>query len=73
MAEIHEFIETYQNITNTEERPEFNTKDLIFDNLRLLIHYDVIYYGIIYSSSFGEDKAQRLLNDIKSEVTIMYK
>ena len=29
---------------------------LIFDNMKMLIHYDVIYYGLVHSSNFGEDK-----------------
>ena len=39
----------------------------------MLIHYDVIYYGLVHSSNFGEDKGQRLLNDVKDEVKAMYK
>lgn len=37
------------------------------------MHFDVIYYGIIAGQSFGEDKAQRLLNDVKEETRKMYK
>ena len=37
-------------------RPEYDSKDLIFDNMKLTIHYDVIYYGLVHSPNFGEDK-----------------
>jgi hypothetical protein len=54
-------------------RPEHESKDLVFDNMKLLIHYDVIYYGLVHSPNFAEDKGQRLLNDVKEEVKTMYK
>jgi len=66
-------LETYTSIEDITERPEHQSKDLIFDNMKMLIHYDVIYYGLVHSSSFGEDKGQRLLNDVKEEVKAMYK
>ena len=46
---------------------------MIFDNLRLDIHYDTIYYGLISQGNYPEDKVQRFLNDIKDEVVKMYK
>ena len=41
--------------------------------MKLTIHYDIIYYGLVHSPNFGEDKAHRLLNDLKDEVKAMYK
>jgi hypothetical protein len=46
---------------------------MIFDNLRLNIHYDTIYYGLISQGNYPEDKVHRFLNDIKEEVVKMYK
>lgn len=61
------------DIKDTEERPEHQSKDLIFDNMKMTVHYDIIFYGLVHSPNFGEDKAQRLLNDVKEEVKAMYK
>jgi hypothetical protein len=60
-------------MTDINERPEHESKDLVFDNMKMLIHYDVIYYGLVHSPNFGEDKGQRLLADVKEEVKAMYK
>ena len=48
-------------------------KPLIFSGINLHIHFDIIYYGIVASSSFTEEKAQRLLNDLKEDVKGIYK
>lgn len=60
-AEIFEMINEYISITDVEARPPTSVKDLLFDNLRFHLHFDVIYYGLIAVQSFGEDKAQRVL------------
>jgi len=41
--------------------------------MRLYVAFEVVYYGIITQETFGEDKAFRLLNQVKSEVSSMYK
>ena len=66
-------MDTYDKIEDLSERPEHQTKELLFDNMKLLVHYDTIYYGVVHSPNFGEDKGQRLLNDLKEEVKAMYK
>lgn len=35
--------------------------------------FDTIYYGLISSNEFAEEKAQRLLSDVREEVKKMYK
>jgi hypothetical protein len=50
-------LETYMDIKDTEERPEHQSKDLIFDNMKMTVHYDIIFYGLVHSPNFGEDKA----------------
>ena len=72
-AEIFEVLQYYSAITDPTERPTTDIKELVFDNLRLHMAFDVIYYGLITQSSFAEDKAQRVLADVKEEVRKMYK
>ena len=56
-AEIFEMLNEYSNIGDVEARPVHQVKELIFDNLRLHLHFDTIYYGLISVQSFPEDKA----------------
>jgi hypothetical protein len=35
--------------------------------------FDTVYYGIITTEDFAEDKAQKLLQSLKDEVKKMYK
>ena len=48
-------------------------KPLLLDNMQLHILYDTVYYGIVTLDSFGEDKAQRLLGDVRDETARKYK
>jgi hypothetical protein len=56
-SDIYGMLETYMDIKDTEERPEHQSKDLIFDNMKMTVHYDIIFYGLVHSPNFGEDKA----------------
>lgn len=71
-TDISETLVAFQD-TEKDARPEFESKDLIFDNLKFHLHYDCIFFGLISNSSFGEDKAHRLLKDVRDEVNTMYK
>jgi hypothetical protein len=46
---------------------------LLFDNLKLHLHYDTIFFGLVSNESFGEEKANRLLKEVRDEVNGMYK
>ena len=46
-AEIFEVLNYYSAIQDPEERPKSEMKELVFDNLRLHMAYDVVYYGLI--------------------------
>ena len=35
--------------------------------------FDTVYYGLVSSNDFSEDKAQKLLHSVKDEVKKMYK
>ena len=73
-AEIFELLNYYQEeIKNEAERPPTHVKPLLFDNLHLHLHYEEIYYGLIAPEKLSEDKAQRLLQDLKEEVRKLYK
>lgn len=56
-----------------EARPSQESKALVFNRLNLHVHFDVIYYGLVSSENVGEEKAWRLLNDLKEEVKTIYK
>ena len=72
-ADIFEVLNNYQDIDDIEARPKTQVTPLIFDNLKLHIMFDTIYYGLISSNEFAEEKAQRLLSDVREEVKKMYK
>ena len=70
-----DIIDQMNNVSDMdiESRPSFDTKELIFDNLKLHLHYDVIFFGLITKQSFGNDKANKLLKDVRDQVNTMYK
>ena len=73
-AEVFELLNYYEEEINDEqERPPTHVKPLLFDRLQLHLHYEEIYYGLIAPENFTEDKAQRLLCDMKEEVKKLYK
>ena len=41
--------------------------------MNLHIMFDTVYYGLVSSNEFSEDKAQKLLHSVKDEVKKMYK
>jgi hypothetical protein len=48
MVEIFEVLNYYQDeIPVPEERPSNHLKPLMFNNLKLHLHYDIIYYGVV--------------------------
>lgn len=73
MADVYEILNTYQDISDIEARPSTQVKQLALENQELHFMYDTIYYGLITQDSYPHDKAQRLLNDVRAEVTKMYK
>ena len=78
-AEVYDMLNKYEEMNSknsmikSSERPEQEVKDLLFDNMKLFLHFDTVYYGIISQDTFDEAKAFRLLNDIKQIITEMYK
>ena len=46
-AEIFEELNQYSQIIDPNDRPKTETKELVFDNLRLHMAFDVVYYGLI--------------------------
>lgn len=48
-------------------------KPLLFDNMQFHLLYDVVYYGLVSLDSLGEEKAQRLLSDVRDETAKKYK
>jgi hypothetical protein len=41
--------------------------------MKLHLNLDTIYYGLIAQDSFADEKATRLLNEVQSEVSRIYK
>lgn len=71
-AEIFEELTLQQN-EDIEGKQQNNSKDLFVDDLKLHTHFDVIYYGLVANNSLQEEKAFRLISDLKNEVVKMYK
>lgn len=65
-------LELYQGMSNGE-RPEHQVKDLQFNNMKLHLHYDTIYYGLVSNDQFTEEKAQGLLVDVKAIIVKKYR
>lgn len=72
---LSDIIDQINDVANMdiESRPKFQSKDLIFDNLKLHLHHDVIYFGMVTLQSYNEDKAQKLLLEVRDLVNTMYK
>ena len=41
--------------------------------MKLHIHYDVIYYGLVSNDQFTEEKAQALLAEVKEIIVKKYR
>ena len=63
----------YQDIKDTADRPESEVKDIPIDNLKLFVHFDTIYFGIVANNKLSESAAQQMLLEVKKEVAKMYK
>lgn len=57
MADVYEILNSYEEIQDIEARPPTQVKQLVFDNIKIHLMYDVIYYGLITTDAFAEDKA----------------
>ena len=40
--------------------------------MKLFVMYDIIYYGLVGLDDFPEEKARRLLTEVKSELNKIY-
>ena len=62
-----------QDIDDIESRPASKVDSITDTNMNLHIMFDTVYYGLVSSNEFSEEKAQKLLHSVKDEVKKMYK
>ena len=62
-----------QDIDDIESRPTSKVDSITDTNMNLHIMFDTVYYGLVSSNEFSEEKAQKLLHSVKDEVKKMYK
>ena len=67
-----------QDIDDIESRPSTQVKKIVDDcsnlpKMNLHMMFDTVYYGLVSTEDFAEEKAQKLLQNVKEEVKKMYK